>query len=41
MPQRMTPMTESFVFHFGEMGSKWGFNGTVVQIYALLVLIDA
>lgn len=41
MPQRMTPMIESFVFHFGEMGSKWGFNRTVGQIYALLVLSEA
>jgi DNA-binding transcriptional regulator GbsR (MarR family) len=40
MPQRMTPMIESFVFHFGEMGSKWGFNRTVGQIYALLVLSE-
>lgn len=24
--------------HFGEMGSRWGFNRTVGQIYALLVL---
>lgn len=35
---KMTPMIESFVFHFGEMGSKWGFNRTVGQIYALLVI---
>lgn len=34
----MTPMIESFVRHFGEMGSKWGFNRTVGQIYALLVM---
>lgn len=34
----MTPMIESFVFHFGEMGSRWGFNRTVGQIYALLVI---
>lgn len=40
MPSRMTPMIESFVFHFGEMGSKWGFNRTVGQIYALLVLSE-
>lgn len=36
----MTPMIESFVFHFGEMGSKWGFNRTVGQIYALLVVSE-
>lgn len=38
MNNKMTPMIESFVFHFGEMGSRWGFNRTVGQIYALLVL---
>lgn len=35
---KMTPMIESFVMHFGEMGSKWGFNRTVGQMYALLVV---
>ncbi|MFC3121423.1 GbsR/MarR family transcriptional regulator [Agaribacter flavus] len=38
---QMTPMIESFVFHFGEMGSRWGFNRTVGQIYALLVLSES
>ena len=37
---KMTPMIESFVFHFGEMGSRWGFNRTVGQIFALLVLSE-
>lgn len=37
---RMTPMIESFVCHFGEMGSRWGFNRTVGQIYALLVISE-
>ena len=32
------PLTQSFVLHFGEMGSRWGFNRTVGQIYALLFL---
>ena len=36
----MTPMLESFVMHFGEMGSRWGFNRTVGQMYALLVISD-
>ena len=27
--------------HFGEMGNKWGFNRTVGQMYALLVISDA
>ena len=34
----MTPMIKAFVMHFGEMGSRWGFNRTVGQIYALLVV---
>lgn len=32
----MTPLVRSFVAHFGEMGSRWGINRTVGQIYALL-----
>lgn len=35
---QLTPMLESFVMHFGEMGSRWGFNRTVGQIVALLVI---
>tara|TARA_R110000823_G_scaffold119998_11_gene244426 strand:+ start:11823 stop:12371 length:549 start_codon:yes stop_codon:yes gene_type:complete len=34
----MTPLTERLVLHFGEMGSRWGFNRTVGQMYALLLL---
>ena len=34
----MTPMIQSFILHFGEMGSRWGINRTVGQMYALLVL---
>ncbi|WP_157076534.1 GbsR/MarR family transcriptional regulator [Castellaniella caeni] len=30
--------TERFILHFGEMGSRWGVNRTVGQIYALLFL---
>ena len=33
-------LTETFVLHFGEMGSRWGINRTVGQIYALLFLSD-
>ncbi len=36
----MTPMVQSFVLHFGEMGSRWGINRTVAQIYALLVVTE-
>ncbi|MCV2886316.1 GbsR/MarR family transcriptional regulator [Aestuariibacter sp. AA17] len=35
-----TPLLQSFVMHFGEMGSRWGFNRTVGQMYALLVISD-
>ncbi|MDF2176727.1 GbsR/MarR family transcriptional regulator [Aliiglaciecola sp. CAU 1673] len=35
---KLTPMLTSFVMHFGEMGSRWGFNRTVGQMYALLVV---
>lgn len=31
---------QRFVLHFGEMGSRWGINRTVGQIYALLFLSD-
>jgi DNA-binding transcriptional regulator GbsR (MarR family) len=32
----LSPLVRSFVSHFGEMGSRWGINRTVGQIYALL-----
>lgn len=31
---------ESFVVHFGEMGSRWGFNRTVGQMFALIVVSE-
>ncbi|MEL6946683.1 MAG: GbsR/MarR family transcriptional regulator [Pseudomonadota bacterium] len=31
---------QDFIYHFGEMGSKWGINRTVGQIYALLFLSE-
>ncbi len=34
----LPPLIQSFVLHFGEMGSRWGINRTVGQIYALLFL---
>jgi DNA-binding transcriptional regulator GbsR (MarR family) len=34
----LPPLTQRFVLHFGEMGSRWGINRTVGQIYALLYL---
>ena len=32
----LTPLVGAFVAHFGEMGSRWGINRTVGQIYALI-----
>ena len=34
----LTPATEGFILHWGEMGTKWGINRTVAQIHALLYL---
>ncbi|MCB8879691.1 GbsR/MarR family transcriptional regulator [Acidisoma cellulosilytica] len=34
----LSPVSQAFVLHFGEMGSRWGINRTVGQIYALLFL---
>lgn len=36
MAAPLTPLVRSFVSHFGEMGSRWGINRTVGQIYALI-----
>ncbi len=36
----LTPLVQTFVLHFGEMGGRWGVNRTVGQIYALLFLSD-
>lgn len=32
----LPPLVQATVLHFGEMGSRWGINRTVGQIYALL-----
>ena len=37
---KLSPLVQSFVFHFGEMGSRWGINRTVGQIYALIYLSE-
>jgi DNA-binding transcriptional regulator GbsR (MarR family) len=37
----LTPITEKFILHWGEMGSRWGVNRTVGQIHALLYLAEA
>ncbi|MEM7465419.1 MAG: GbsR/MarR family transcriptional regulator, partial [Pseudomonadota bacterium] len=36
----MTPIIQDFVQHFGEMGSRWGINRTVGQVYALLFVSE-
>ena len=37
---QLTPISEKFVLHWGEMGSRWGVNRTVAQVHALLFLAD-
>ncbi len=37
----LPPLVQAFVLHFGEMGSRWGINRTVGQIYALLYVAPA
>ena len=37
-PIPLPPLNRQFVAHFGEMGSRWGINRTVGQIYALIFL---
>ncbi|MGX9355753.1 GbsR/MarR family transcriptional regulator [Roseobacteraceae bacterium S113] len=38
---KLTNLQQEFVLHFGEMGSRWGINRTVGQIYAVIFLADA
>jgi DNA-binding transcriptional regulator GbsR (MarR family) len=37
---QLTPITERFILHWGEMGARWGVNRTVAQIHALLYLSE-
>ncbi|WP_428242671.1 GbsR/MarR family transcriptional regulator [Gynuella sp.] len=37
---KLTPELQTFVLHFGEMGSRWGFNRTVGQMLALIVMSE-
>ncbi|MEO1694690.1 MAG: GbsR/MarR family transcriptional regulator [Pseudomonadota bacterium] len=37
----LSALQQEFVLHFGEMGSRWGINRTVGQIYAVLFLSHA
>jgi DNA-binding transcriptional regulator GbsR (MarR family) len=33
-------LSQSFILHLGEMGSRWGINRTVGQIYAFMFLVN-
>lgn len=35
---QLPPLNRQFIAHFGEMGSKWGINRTVGQMYALIFI---
>ena len=35
---KISPATEKYILHWGEMGTRWGTNRTVAQIQALLYL---
>ncbi|MES9942652.1 MAG: MarR family transcriptional regulator [Candidatus Thiodiazotropha sp. 6PLUC2] len=36
----LSPVTQQFVLHWGEMGTRWGVNRTVAQIHALLYMSE-
>ena len=38
LQDHLPPLSRQFVAHFGEMGSRWGINRTVGQIYALIFI---
>ena len=38
---KLSPLSQSLVLHFGEMGSRWGLNRTLGQMYAVIVLTEA
>src|ERR1051326_978510 len=35
---KLSPVEQKFILHWGEMGTRWGINRTVAQIHALLYL---
>ncbi len=37
---KLTPTTEKFIVHWGEMGAQWGVSRSVAQIHALLYLSE-
>lgn len=40
MATTLTPASEGFILHWGEMGTRWGVNRTVAQIHALLYVSE-
>lgn len=34
----LSPVSQEFILHWGEMGTRWGINRTVAQIHALLYI---
>jgi len=36
----ISPTSQKFILHWGEMGTRWGVNRTVAQIHALLYLAE-
>jgi len=37
---KLSPVAQKFVLHWGEMGTRWGINRTVAQVHALLFLTE-
>jgi DNA-binding transcriptional regulator GbsR (MarR family) len=35
---KLLPVSEKFILHWGEMGTRWGVNRSVAQIHALLYI---
>ena len=40
LQDHLPTLSRQFVSHFGEMGSRWGINRTVGQIYALIFIAE-
>ena len=39
--EKITPVQQKFILHWGEMGVRWGINRTMAQMHALLYLSPA
>jgi len=35
---KLSPVQQKFILHWGEMGTRWGINRTVAQVHALLFI---